>query len=575
MPKKKKKSGGAASGFGDASAFGGFGDFPATSHWPDAFGSSFPAQADAAPPAADWGFGDTMLPDLAPPAPFPDVGEDTSLPFGDVGAMDSPTARAALDNAMRADAMTAELAGIRASLKSLSQVNERLYKELRRRQQEVATTRQQVAHDERMLGEHEEQLSDIRQQIFEETNRILNAEDKLKIEEGEAAIVQAQLQEVKALDFATVKGLEQIQRIEMQERAKPGEDRPYDVEFHKVRLKAPPSVARIDELSASRRTAHAALSRSGPIVLDTVQKSGPVVRKVPLQVWQKTRRVTGDPGALCAKRPPATAEEAMYTNDNFKRLLTQRRGRLYEDAAVAVDMSISTARRQGRCCILFELILHNLLKSPLQGIHLVTDEGAEVTAAQDDGSTGADLRPKQPRRFRGNMEITQTDRFAAPPQVELTYAIHDGNKSYVRLRLPLTVARLLTPTSMDAPQFMQLWASPELAQSEVAFACTTSALPGTGADVVLSTMRRLQLGGSLSWLQGISEGPEVIPLAGEYPFSDEGSSEVLVVAEVASQSEFRSRSPDEMVPCRVAVRSRSQPLNRAIARTLLTVLSDE
>eukprot|EP00971_Amphidinium_carterae_P224331 4450552-Amphidinium_carterae.1 len=97
MPKqKKKKSPGPTSAFGDTS---GFGDFPAFGDWP----------GDVAQQAGGGG--------------FEDFGKSAAAADAE---LEHDAGRAAVANALRAESMSSELAGLRASLKSLTQVNEKL-----------------------------------------------------------------------------------------------------------------------------------------------------------------------------------------------------------------------------------------------------------------------------------------------------------------------------------------------------------------------------------------------------------------------------------------------------------------
>jgi len=186
------------------------------------------------------------------------------------------------------------------------------------------------------------------------------------------------------------------------------------------------------------------------------------------------------------------------------------------------------------------------------------------------------LLQQQQRWFRGRLEAYGP--FETAPQVDFSYLLPDNLTLKARLRLPLAITRAMTAAKLEAAHVAELWAEPELAHSEVAVVCTVrGTLLGAGAP--FSVWKCMELGGVFRCFPGIDENPRGAVFASTYPQRQGAMLEVLVRAELGGPGRTEDPGGGEAAPsgeaaCRLAVRSASHQVNRALAQVLLDALCD-
>jgi len=287
--------------------------------------------------------------------------------------------------------------------------------------------------------------------------------------------------------------------------------------------------------------------------------------------WERARLLVGSPGALVARVPPARRDFTFKTQDNFRNLLVHDRGPLYEDPKLLMLVAISVDRASRIPRFDIEIAVQNRGGVPFQQVQLVSNDPGYIHACKLDlqpvpsGGDPGMLWPRDQLRWRAQLKVLAP--FETGPQVELSYLLPDSMRCHSRLRLPLSVTRLLTPVQLDPRRFLELWHSNQFEEAEAAFVVQLRpALLDQRSGVSCATV--VQLGGVLQVLHGLGESHNNIALATSYPHRKVTSPEILVHVELGGPDGHGGPL------CRVAVRAESNPAARAIAQTLLDVLGD-
>lgn len=211
---------------------------------------------------------------------------------------------------------------------------------------------------------------------------------------------------------------------------------------------------------------------------------------------------------------------------------------------------------------------------------------------QADSPGGATLWRQQRCTFRGRLEVFGP--FGAGPRCELSYRCNDDLGLRVVLRLPFSIAQFIAPTrQLERRPALGLWSSPDFSQAEVACVCLVRRElldyeSGSKSAAPLALWRCLEIGGALVRLpEPATAGGRLQSalFASAYPQRVGVQQEVLVLAELGAPAGYcehaaggRPRGgeegPIERRCCRVAVRSTSHLVSKAVAQALLDVICD-
>jgi len=326
-------------------------------------------------------------------------------------------------------------------------------------------------------------------------------------------------------------------------------------------------------------------------------RSGPSLPTIPrssAEEWSRAAKISQMPGVLLSQPAPSN-EVLARTRSNFRALLLAPQGPLYEDSRIRLDLTGVTPASRGssaRPGLLFELVVVNVGSNAIQEVQLAPLEPSRTHACElilepqpldpSMHRQGGSLWRGQSVRFAGRLDVFGP--FEATPPVELSFLLPDGMASRIRLRLPLPLTRLMAAAGVPPePRIItDLWSSPDFAHTEVAFSCAVSTdLLGPGAP--FTVWRCLELSGVFRVLPGLDDNPRGALLASVYPQRQGTPQEVLLRVELGGSSgpggtpygvNGTSLPYAETSICRVAVRSASHLVNRAVAQVALEVLCD-
>jgi len=197
----------------------------------------------------------------------------------------------------------------------------------------------------------------------------------------------------------------------------------------------------------------------------------------------------------------------------------------------------------------------------------------ELRVQQDpQAQPGGRVAPRQRATFHG--QLAALGPFEAAPQVILSYFLPDDSECRVRLRLPLAISQLMSPSKVEAREAVDLWGSEDFVRGEVAAACAVrGTLLSSGAP--FSVWRALELGGALASVPGATESPRGILLVSSYPQKGQRvPALILARVELGGPGGLRAGPPADAKACRVCVRSASHLVNRALTQALLDVLCE-
>jgi len=522
--------------------------------------------------------------------------------------------------------LQAELADSRVAFSSLREANSQLQQDLDQCRRELRQTRKQVGAAEDRVAEREDLISQTRRRLFEANRRSAQLEEEIQNQSHVHTTLQGRLQSARAQQTASEVELRQVRhalgslstpRMPIPETACRGnvgygrEARTSELVISNIEKNASSlSVLESDELAAStlpneglggggnyspvRRLAAGRRDVSEHYGRD-FQSGGignalaneQLERTLPRsssELWQRTAQVARPRGALLSQTPPAARECIERTNANFRNLLLKARGLLYEDQRVALEMSLGpVALGPGRPGFAFEIAVVNCGGHPIHEVRLGAKESAQASSllieAEARGGVAGVLWQQQRLRFHGRLEVYGP--FEIGPQVELSYRLQDDLGFRACLRLPLAITRFMVPIRLAPSRVLELWASPDFAHAEVAIVCTVrNGLMGASAP--FSVWKSLELGGVFCCLPGLDENPRGVVLASSYPQRQGTQCEVLVRAELGGPGHsggmrYGGGKPlplAEASACRVAIRSSSHLVNRALAQVILDVLCD-
>lgn len=505
-----------------------------------------------------------------------------------------------------------------AFLDGLREAHKQLEREHDQTTREVQQLKTRLSAAEAKVAERDALLTQTRQRLFDEKNRCSQLEDDIQGRDAMRSTLQGKLQgertkfaalerEQRLLQHAC--GLGTVQRGTSDLRVlsaprafgnqKYGRGSPADEsaeEMSRAVRTGAPKVLDNDELAVSiAPDGRAQISAEAPAEapLQRLARNRPenddgasggrsmaasrapafaILPRSDIEIWARTARVDGPPAVLVSRSPPATPDLLGRVCGNFRNLLAKPKGPLYEDEHVVVEMALASvgtagASEQHRA---FEARVVNRGSQPLGQVRL---RGAELGRPMsfdlrlEPLHTGAasTVWPQGALGFQGRLDVLSP--YEAGPQAELHYLLPDNSPCTAIFRLPLTVAQFMAPVRISAPRFLELWLSPEFVQAEVAFICTVrSAFLQAGGNFLFA--KSLELGGTLSPLEGLEASPEGLVLAGSLP-PLRPASEVLVRAELGGLGGRGERGL-----CRVAIRSVSYMVSRGLARVIIDILSD-
>lgn len=482
----------------------------------------------------------------------------------------------------------AQLADSRASLLSLREANMQLENEVDVFRRQAREAHKLKADAEEQLVDREAIISNTRQRLFDERHRNEKLEDDLRNMTQHQECLKEELQRWRASAAdRSVLGSDAAAVPDPRRGSVPYSRGPSGG-FPSSRV---PMVSQHDELADSSAQGSTGRDSSSPSprrsISDAPSARGlaPVrlLPRTPADEWARTPWFNGPPGALVARMPPASADIQEKVGANFRKLLTQSRGPLYQDERITMEMIISAPSGPSRPGIPFDVAIVNRGAHPINQVTLranlpVQSHACSLRIEQlpGGGAVGGVLWQQQHLRFRGWLETYGP--FDVGPEVVLTYMLPDDMCLKAVVRLPLTIARLMKPPTQFAPaRFVELWESMEFARTEVAVVChirRSLVVAGTGP---LAVGQCLEFGGALRCVHGTDESPRSVALVSAYPQHPGTPSEVLVRAEVgtppANPSTAWARAPGaEARLCRVAVRSASHLVSRALLQALVDAL---
>lgn len=274
----------------------------------------------------------------------------------------------------------------------------------------------------------------------------------------------------------------------------------------------------------------------------------------------------------------ASSECRERTCTNFRRLLVNHQGPLYEDEHVVLELAVSSRsdKAQPDLCS-FEVSVQSRSRQSLHQVSLYpVDMGTSCALSIKmqkeqptySGKQGTEKNLSASRRslrFSGLLEIRGP--IEVVPQVELSYLFPDNTSCQARFRLPLTLARFLHPVQMTPPSFLNLWSSLDQMNVEVAFVCAVRRVFLESGGLFLLG-KCLELGGCLKPLLGVDDSSQGFVLVSSYPQGGTSNSmNVIVRVELGGP-----RGENHI--CRVSVRSVSYLVNRGLANVFIDMLCD-
>lgn len=507
----------------------------------------------------------------------------------------------------RAGVADHDLIDARSSLATIKDLNMEHQRELTENRRILTITQEQNNAANVKMAEQEKLLSETRQRHFAEQRRSSQLEEELRRCSAQFAAMQEKLNEERSAHENTKRELLSLKHafkttavlqasggleVAAAERARlvrqsvaygatngaPKADAEAQLPPSSS-SSAPPKVTQGDELAAcgasekplqalsrqSRKATESGLDTPDGTGTDAV-RTAPFFKRTSPEVWSRSVRVQGPPAVLVSRSPPASAECVERACYHFRSLLAQRRGALYEDEHVYIEMAVSgdsSSSGARSCC--FEFAVTNRTANTLQSVQIVP---AEASAHRHfelrTQAGGQSVRSRQRVCVKGVLEVMSP--FEAAPQVDLSYLLPDNLCCRVRLRLPLSIARFMVPCLPSSSRFAELWGSPEFLQAEVTFVCPVRrAFLDAGGHFFYC--KCLEMGGLFQSLPGLDESPSGVVLVSSYPQRGDLPAEVLVRTELGEPR-------GEASACRVTIRSASYMVNRGLAQVFLDVLCD-
>lgn len=428
----------------------------------------------------------------------------------------------ALRNGEHAPQLEAELEDTNASLSSVREVNKQLENEILQCKNELGSTSAKLKEEEGNLAEKERALSRLRCKIFEEKHREVNYEGRIREEHA--------AQDALSQDLKTALGKQVVVEMEL-----------LGVQhtFHDK------SLWRREPAAAATPTTHAPQSSEPPLKRLVKQQSAKRARLYSTKpdVWGWTPHLT--PPCVIARQPPPSMDLIQRAQASHRNHFSSSRGVIFRDDQIDVGL---VTRKASEGPLSFEIGILNHTTHPIQQL-LIQPLGPGLRL---EGQHHGTVWPRQCRRYQGYLESSVDD----IPSVEITYQQSDGLQCSTRLMLPLGISHTMEAARLEGDHFMKLWNSVDFEQGEVCFVCA----PRAGPTRIYQ--KSLELGGALCSLPYLSEGPELVPLAGVC--MQRGKKEVL------ARVEFKMHD----ALCRVTIRTALYSMSRALAKILLVTLAN-
>eukprot|EP00913_Durusdinium_trenchii_P019787 g18600.t1 len=438
-----------------------------------------------------------------------------------------------------------------STISSLREANMQLQAELDQRGLELSAIRKRALEAERRLSEKDEVFQDTCQRLLDAQRRIAQLEDDLAGQVEVQQSLENRLQGAKALNTATELELKQVRHALGSVTGLDSETRrsnvPYGFPGGDQRPPSP-SVSQADELASSMA------EKASRLEVDYGGHTGAYLPRSSLQTWKLTPRVR-QPGALL--RRPASHVIALNTAAHFRQLLGEAQGILYEDHQVLLSMNFHPLQQAGpRQKIHFEVSVSNRGAHPIHDVRLQPAETSNVHPRCFD----VQLAPQAgPKRLESRVLVFGVDDIG--PQVDLSYLQPDSQSLRARLRLPFTsrflqVAPKTSPARWD--DAWTRWEKWELVHTEVACVCE---LRKSLVAACTSAWQALEMGGALKCIPGMAGFPGAL-FAGCFQAPGGEAVELLLHVELGLPDTVEGGQS----LCRLAVRSTSAPVNRAVAQ---------
>jgi len=294
-----------------------------------------------------------------------------------------------------------------------------------------------------------------------------------------------------------------------------------------------------------------------------------MLKRSSLDVWSETPRWRGPESPLLKRMPLMKSADVARSVTQLRQLLSGSQGILYEDDKVTLEFT-HVHQTAGRPRLAFTALLTNHSGHDLQQLHITAQEAPfhayKLRIEPEPGvAPFGFLRSQAKLRFRGELEVLGV--FEKFPKVDFSYLLPDNLHCHAILSLPLAISQLMVSVKPSPKQFLEQWNLSESAHAEVAFICPLRCAQH-GVSPPFECAKSLEFGGAFQQILGASESVEVITLASSYPQKNGGPVETLVCVELGGHSRTES------LLCRVAVRSMSHALNRALAQVFLYALSE-
>jgi len=497
----------------------------------------------------------------------------------------------ALEDARRErDALSAELRAQRLTAEALED-------RLSAAHADLLASHQEQMNKERLLQDRQALLSDCRQRLFFEKSRVSQLQGDLEgaLEEYRDTLTKFQRSKAVCMDFEsklsqlqyifeTTDGMHVPAHLRLPPPPPAGGGQGAMLALEDVKPEAPLASARGPLYGSTGGARGGAQFRSEAAIKAREERArekfereaaevnghmggGISFAPSPPEVWARTARV-GDVenvrGGLGSRDPAVSSARSLY-----RKLVTSGGGPgiLFEDPTLRV--SFSHEFRDGLAVL--ALILENKTRTALQNLQVAIDPlSCEIgVKAQMDRpnmmpSVASTLLPQKPQHRSGRMTATQP--FLEPPVLVVSFMTADAHPQELRLRLPLPVSAFLHPMSVARPEFFRMWGHPRMEENEVAF---VSSLRPVFRDVAASLMlaRCIEMGGALGQVPGADGDPHNVVAAGV--FTREGTQKSIPCLVRLEMGTAMNRNS-----CRVAIRSASFSLSRALEHLLAELLSE-
>eukprot|EP00929_Paragymnodinium_shiwhaense_P035234 TRINITY_DN19049_c0_g3_i1.p1 TRINITY_DN19049_c0_g3~~TRINITY_DN19049_c0_g3_i1.p1 ORF type:complete len:1008 (+),score=215.91 TRINITY_DN19049_c0_g3_i1:80-3103(+) len=502
-----------------------------------------------------------------------------------------------------------ELQDARLMISSLREANSQLQREVEHCRREMRAAQKKAEEAQLKLTDRDTAISQTRQRLFDEKQRASKLEDEIKSGAALQQNLQSRLQSARSTQAETERELQRVMKSRSSESlgaAIRTADAYLLPQHGNVTYGSPyvdpasynrgsprgsanrrlPSVSRSDELAGSAPSSASGSRHSTPI-RDASRHNGtsgysnggnmghpgPLLLRSNGDVWSGTPVVPAL-GCITSRSPQPSHVVLSKVNSNFRRLLSSVKGVLYEDEHITMELAISA--HGAFPGIELEAVVTNLSSQPIQQVRMVSVPTGQrhdcvLRIEQLAGGVAPQSRRERHFRFRGSLEVFGP--FEAGPQVELVYLLSDNQEVRVVLRLPLTVARIMTSPAVravDGQLFLKLWESGDFAMAEVAVVCHLRSDLAVSGNTHYGVISCLEFGGNFRCIPGLDAASGVL-LVSSYPQRQGAAEQVLVRVELGGPPGSSARAS---TACRVAVRSESNLVNRAVVQAVVDAIGE-